>query len=97
MATRPLLVRSARFHTLLTVSRLDECSQDKSKGPQKLPESHRRLHAAKERATRLRELRPDISKIGERVTVEDAMALGGYESVEKMDRDLAKRARKISL
>lgn len=82
---------------VLPVHRFDECSQAKSKAPLKLTKAQRRLRAAKGRATRLRDLRPDIAKVGERVTVEEAMELGGYGSIEKMDKDLARRTRKLSL
>ena len=77
--------------------RLDNCLQDELQTAEKLPKAQRRFRAAKERANRLRELRPDIANVGECVTVKDAMQLGGYESVKKMDLDLAQRARKMSL
>ena len=97
MAARTLLVRSAHFKVLLVAFRLDNCLQDELQTAEKLPKSQRRFRAAKERADRLRELRPDIANVGEWVTVKDAMQLGGYESVKKMDLDLAQRARKMSL
>jgi hypothetical protein len=81
---------------LLTVLRLDECWQDKAKLPQTLTKGERRVRAARERASRLKKWRPDVAKIGDRVTVEEALELGNYESIEEMDKDLAKRARKMS-
>jgi hypothetical protein len=97
MAAGQLLVRSAHFEMLLVDPRLDICRQDKSQTTRKLTKIQRRLRAAEERATRLREIRPDIAKVGDRVTVEEAMRLGGYESVQKMDLALAKRTRKMTL
>lgn len=97
MAAGPLLVRSAHFEMLLATLRLDICWQNKLQTNRKLTKSQRLIRAAEGRATRLRELRPDISNVRDHVTVEDAMQLGGYESVPKMDSDLAMRARKMSL
>lgn len=71
--------------------------QDELEEQQKLTKTQRRLRAAQDRATRLKQLRPDIEKIGDRVTVEEALALGGYKTTGKMDMNLAKRARKLSL
>jgi hypothetical protein len=96
MAARTLLVRSAPFKILLAVLRLDECWQDKAKPPQKLTKGERRVRAARERASRLKKWRPDVAKFGDQVTVEEALELGNYESIEEMDKDLAKRSKKMS-
>ncbi|KAF7509583.1 hypothetical protein GJ744_007621 [Endocarpon pusillum] len=72
--------------------------KDKPNTLPKLTKGQRRDRAAKDRASRLKTLRPDIAtKVGERVTMEDAMQLGGYESTQEMDLDLARRARGMSL
>ena len=83
---------------LLESHRLDIYCQAKPNTLPRLTKGQRRDRAAKDRASRLKTLRPDIAtKVGERVTVEDAMQLGGYESAQEMDSDLAQRARRISL
>ncbi len=83
---------------LLESHSLDIYYQDKSNTLPKLTKGQRRDRAAKDRASRLKALRPDIAaKIGEHVTMKDAMQLGEYESVQKMDSDLSQRARRMSL
>jgi hypothetical protein len=62
-----------------------------------MSKAERKHHAAIERANRLRELRPDIGNIRGRLTVEEAVKLGGYESADMMDKDLARIAKTTSL
>jgi hypothetical protein len=80
---------------LLVVLRLDEYWQDKTTPPQKLTKGERRVRASRERASRLKKWRPDVAKIGDRATVEEALELGNYESIEEMDKDLARRSKKM--
>ena len=49
------------------------------------------------RALRFQELRPDILNITSmtRLTLDEAVKLGGYENAEKMQMDLDKRAKAI--
>jgi len=49
------------------------------------------------RALRFQELRPDILNISSmtRLTLDEAVKLGGYENAEKMQMDLDKRAKAI--
>ena len=49
------------------------------------------------RALRFQELRPDILDIASmtRLTLDEAVKLGGYENAEKMQMDLDKRAKAI--
>lgn len=75
----------------------DICWQDELQPIRKPTKTERRVRAQKERADRLREVRPDIAGIGERLTVEEAMELGGYESVKRLDSALARRTRNLSL
>lgn len=51
----------------------------------------RKKHASRERAGRLRRLRPDISHVPESISNEQALELGGYKSQSEMDRDLLAR------
>jgi hypothetical protein len=97
MAAGQVLVRSAHLGILQVCLKHDICWQAESVPTRTLTKTERRLRAQKQRATRLREVRPDIAGIGERLTVEEAMALGGYESVQKLDLALAKKTRKLAL
>ena len=49
------------------------------------------------RALRFQELRPDILNITgmTRLTLDEALKLGGYESAEKMNVDLTQRAKAV--
>ena len=49
------------------------------------------------RALRFQELRPDILNITgmTRLTLDEALKLGGYENAEKMNMDLTQRAKAV--
>lgn len=51
----------------------------------------KREDASRERAIRLRRLRPDIEYIPSSISNEQALRLGGYRNQSKMDRDLISR------
>ena len=57
----------------------------------------RTMRKAMNRALRFQELRPDISNITNmtRLTLDEAVKLGGYENAEKMQADLDKRAKAV--
>lgn len=63
-------------------------------GP-KLSKLQRKKHASRERATRLRRLRPDLPHIPESISNEQALQLGGYKSQSEMDRDLIAREKSL--
>ncbi|KAL1885791.1 hypothetical protein Plec18167_001286 [Paecilomyces lecythidis] len=56
-----------------------------------LTKYQRKQQASRDRAARLKRLRPDIPSIGDSISNEDALSLGGYESQSHMDRDLQAR------
>jgi len=53
------------------------------------------VRKAMNRALRFQELRPDISNIMNmtRLTLDEAVKLGGYENADEMQTDLEKRAK----
>ena len=71
-------------------------SQDRSSpesSDKKLPKAVRKQIAGRERAARLKRLRPDIRYVPQSVSNERALTLGGYQSQSEMDRDLMSRER----
>lgn len=64
---------------------------------EKLTKAQRKHIAGRERATRLRRLRPDIPSIPDSISNEQALKLGGYKSQSGMDRDLMIREKALNL
>lgn len=64
---------------------------------EKLTKVQRRLQASRDRATRLRSLRPDIASVPDSITLDQCMSLGGYSSVSMMDKDLVARERSMKV
>lgn len=64
---------------------------------EKPTKAQRRHNAGKDRATRLRRLRPDIRSIPDSISNDQAMKLGGYKSQSGMDRDLMIREKALNL
>ncbi|KAJ9198258.1 hypothetical protein DTO021D3_3796 [Paecilomyces variotii] len=56
-----------------------------------LTKQQRKQLASRDRAARLKRLRPDIPLVGDSISNEEALLLGGYESQSHMDRDLQAR------
>lgn len=61
--------------------------------PKPLTKQQRKQQASRDRAARLKRLRPDIPSIPDSISNEEALSLGGYESQSQMDRDLLARER----
>lgn len=60
-----------------------------------IPKAGKKLERAQERATALRQLRPDlIGSIPDSLTNEAALKLGGYTAQSDMDRDFSKFRKK---
>ncbi|RAK99714.1 putative topoisomerase family protein TRF4 [Aspergillus ibericus CBS 121593] len=57
----------------------------------KMTKLQKKQQAARERAARLKRLRPDLSSVPYSISNEQAMSLGGYKSQSDMDRDLMLR------
>ncbi|KAL2012735.1 hypothetical protein VTN00DRAFT_260 [Thermoascus crustaceus] len=71
--------------------------------PKQQPESkqglsklQRKIAASRDRAARLKLLRPDIPNIPDSISNEQALALGGYKSQSEMDRDLIAREKELA-
>ncbi|PKY01277.1 hypothetical protein P168DRAFT_61520 [Aspergillus campestris IBT 28561] len=58
---------------------------------EKLTKTQRKQQASKERAARLRRLRPDIPSVPSSISNERALSLGGYKDQSAMDKDLILR------
>ena len=63
---------------------------------EKMSKAQRKQIACKERASRLRRLRPDIRSVPNSISNERALSLGGYKSQSDMDKDLLSREKGIS-
>jgi non-canonical poly(A) RNA polymerase PAPD5/7 len=62
----------------------------------KKPKKDRKMQARRDRAARLKLLRPDIAaSVPPSITAKDAMALGGYTTAEAMDKDLSTRQKQL--
>ena len=57
----------------------------------KMTKLQKKQQAARERAARLKRLRPDLQSVPYSISNEQAMSLGGYKSQSDMDRDLIMR------
>ncbi|KAF9886023.1 hypothetical protein FE257_012079 [Aspergillus nanangensis] len=57
----------------------------------KLTKTQRKHQASRERAARLKRLRPDLDSVPDSITNEQALSLAGYKSQSEMDRDLTVR------
>ena len=55
----------------------------------------RKQQASRERAARLKRLRPDLPSVPDSITNEQALIVGGYKSQSDMDRDLANREKEM--
>ncbi|KAF5855498.1 hypothetical protein ETB97_009106 [Aspergillus alliaceus] len=62
---------------------------------EKLTKLQRKQQASRERAARLKRLRPDLTSVPDSITNEQALSLGGYKSQSDMDRDLANRDKEV--
>ncbi|KAE8349126.1 hypothetical protein BDV28DRAFT_160752 [Aspergillus coremiiformis] len=62
---------------------------------EKLTKLQRKQQASRERAARLKRLRPDLPSVPDSITNEQALSLAGYKSQSDMDRDLANREKEM--
>ncbi|GES63043.1 topoisomerase family protein Trf4 [Aspergillus terreus] len=58
---------------------------------ERLTKLQRKHQASRDRAARLKKLRPDLTSIPEMISNEQALSLGGYKTQSAMDRDLTLR------
>lgn len=63
---------------------------------EKMSKAQKKQIASKERASRLRRLRPDIRSVPSSISNEQALSLGGYKSQSDMDKDLISREKGLS-
>ncbi|KAL4949963.1 hypothetical protein BDW69DRAFT_65851 [Aspergillus filifer] len=66
-----------------------------SEPKEKLSKLQKKKQASKDRATRLKRLRPDIAKIPLQISNEEALKLGGYSTQSEMDKDLIMREKGV--
>ncbi|KAK1138975.1 hypothetical protein N8T08_001619 [Aspergillus melleus] len=64
---------------------------------EKQTKMQRKQQASRERATRLRRLRPDISSIPSSISNARAMEIGGYKTQSEMDKDLTLKEKELGL
>ncbi|KAL1968535.1 hypothetical protein VTN77DRAFT_1745 [Rasamsonia byssochlamydoides] len=70
--------------------------QDKNPPLTKQQKKERKLQASRDRAARLKLLRPDVAaRVPPSVSAKHAMHLGGYKTLSEMDRDLAAREKQL--
>ncbi|RDW60392.1 putative topoisomerase family protein TRF4 [Aspergillus mulundensis] len=62
---------------------------------EKLTKLQKKKQASKDRAARLKRLRPDIQKVPLSITNDEALKLGGYKTQSEMDKDLIMREKGI--
>ena len=63
---------------------------------EKMSKAQKKQIASKERASRLRRLRPDIRSVPNSISNDQALSLGGYKSQSDMDKDLLSREKGLS-
>ncbi|KAL4893368.1 hypothetical protein BDV59DRAFT_178100 [Aspergillus ambiguus] len=63
---------------------------------ERLTKLQRKKQASRERAARLRKLRPDLPSVPDSISNEKALSLGGYKTQSEMDRDLMLRERELN-
>ncbi|KAE8152536.1 hypothetical protein BDV25DRAFT_61477 [Aspergillus avenaceus] len=63
---------------------------------EKMSKLQRKQQASRERAARLRKLRPDLPSVPNHITNEQAMSLGGYKTQSDMDKDLITREKEMT-
>ncbi|KJK61570.1 Cid1 family poly A polymerase [Aspergillus parasiticus SU-1] len=62
---------------------------------EKMTKLQRKQQASRERAARLKRLRPDLPSVPDSITNEQALIVGGYKSQSDMDKDLANREKEM--
>ncbi|GMF80647.1 unnamed protein product [Aspergillus oryzae] len=62
---------------------------------EKMTKLQRKQQASRERAARLKRLRPDLPSVPDSITNEQALIIGGYKSQSDMDKDLANREKEL--
>ncbi|KKK19785.1 hypothetical protein P175DRAFT_0441046 [Aspergillus ochraceoroseus IBT 24754] len=70
--------------------------QSSRESKEKLTKIQRKKHASKDRASRLKQLRPDIASIPTSISNKQALELGGYSTQSEMDKDLTMREKGLS-
>lgn len=72
-------------------------SKESKESKEKLTKLQKKKLASKDRAARLKRLRPDIPKVPTSISNEDAIKLGGYKTQSEMDKDLIMREKGITV
>ncbi|KAL5340552.1 hypothetical protein BJX70DRAFT_111876 [Aspergillus crustosus] len=72
-------------------------TQKTAEPKEKLSKSQKKQQASKDRAARLKRLRPDIVKVPHRLSNEEALKIGGYLTQSEMDKDLMTREKELAV
>ncbi|KAL3478230.1 hypothetical protein BJX99DRAFT_245725 [Aspergillus californicus] len=80
----PKKARESKSKTKESKSKTKESKESK----EKLSKNQKKQLASKERAARLRRLRPDIPNVPHAISNEESLNLGGYSTQSEMDKDL---------
>ncbi|RAL15644.1 putative topoisomerase family protein TRF4 [Aspergillus homomorphus CBS 101889] len=67
-----------------------------AKEKEKVTKQQKKQQAARDRAIRLRRLRPDLPSVPSSISNEQALSLGGYKTQSDMDRDLIQREKELN-
>ncbi|KAJ5747214.1 uncharacterized protein N7511_008910 [Penicillium nucicola] len=94
----PQSTRKEKAKSAGTRSEPEDISSDEASAETKPGKTRRddtRRSACKERAARLKKLRPDLGKVSNSLSARQARRLAGYETNEDMEADLEKRDREL--
>lgn len=93
-AQRPIKKPKSKLKVKGTVSEPENLSSDESSGETKSPKARKgevRRQACRERAARIKRLRPDLTKLPTSLSIRQALRHAGYETDAQMEHDLAFR------
>lgn len=87
-------IKKAKSKLKTTISEPEIISSDESTGETKSPKARKgevRRQACRERAARIKRLRPDLTKLPTSLSIRQALRHAGYETDAQMEHDLAFR------
>ncbi|KAL4900498.1 hypothetical protein BDW74DRAFT_92917 [Aspergillus multicolor] len=78
-----------------TAAKKTKDTKDVKETKEKLTKLQKKKQASKDRAARLKRLRPDIQRIPLSISNDEALKLGGYKTQSEMDKDLIMREKGV--
>ncbi|KAL4808470.1 hypothetical protein BDV18DRAFT_100276 [Aspergillus unguis] len=69
--------------------------KESKESKEKLTKVQKKKQASKDRAARLKRLRPDLSRVPPSISNDEALKLGGYKTQSEMDKDLIMREKGV--